>query len=247
MGGCGVLGPYVPMQVVKDEEVVKPRSECNDVERKKAQYDLVAKNIITSSLRMNEFFRISQCSSTKEMWEALEFTHEGTEDVKRLRKHSLIQEYELLRMQPGESIADVQKRFTHIVNHLTGLGKEFDREELNIKVLKCLDRSWQPKVTAISESRDLSKMSTGALFGKLMEHELELKRLKEQETVERKPKRLALKASEQNEINEEKEDVEDDETISLITKRYSKFLKKKSRDRNQQKRRYMIVFVLLSN
>ena len=80
-----------------------------------------------------------------------------------------------------------------------------------------------------------------------MEHELELKRLKEQETVERKPKRLALKASEQNEINEEKEDVEDDETISLITKRYSKFLKKKSRDRNQQKRRYMIVFVLLSN
>ena len=31
---------------------------------------------------------------------------------------------------------------------LTGLGKVFDREELNIKILKCLDRSWQPKVTA---------------------------------------------------------------------------------------------------
>ena len=132
----------------------------------------------------------------------------------------------------------MQKRFTHIVNHLTGLGNEFDREELNIKVLKCLDKSWQPKVTAISESHDLSKLSTTALFGKLMEHELELKRLKEQETVERKPKGLALKASEQNEINEEKEDVEHDETISLLAKRFSRFLKKKSRDRNQQKRRY---------
>ena len=167
----------------------------------------------------------------------MEVTHEGIEDVKRSRKHSLIQEYELFRMQPKESIANVQKRFTYIVNHLTGLGKEFDREELNIKVLKCLDRSWQPKVTAISESCDLSKLSTAALFGKLMEYELELKRLKEQETVERKPKGLALKASEQNEINEEK-DVEHDETISLLIKRFSRFLKKKSIDRNQQKRRY---------
>jgi len=42
---------------------------------------------------MNEFFRISQCNSAKEMWEVFEVTHEGTDDVKRSRKHSLIQEY----------------------------------------------------------------------------------------------------------------------------------------------------------
>ena len=40
-----VHGPYVPMQVVKDEEVVKPRSEWNETERRKAQHDLVAKDI----------------------------------------------------------------------------------------------------------------------------------------------------------------------------------------------------------
>jgi len=136
-----VHGPFVPMQVVKDETVAKPRSEWNESEKKKAQYDLVAKNIITSALTMNEFFKISQCNSDKEMWEVLKVTHEGTDDVKRSRKHSLIQEYELFRMQPEENIADVQKRFTHIVNHLTGLGKVFDKEDLNIKVLKCLDRS----------------------------------------------------------------------------------------------------------
>ena len=79
----------------------------------------------------------------------LEVTHEGTNDVKRARKHALIQEYELFRMQPGELIADMQKQFTHIVNHLIGLGNQFDKEELNIKILKCLDRSWQPKVTTI--------------------------------------------------------------------------------------------------
>ena len=141
-------------------------------------------------------------------------------------------------MQPKENIDDVHKRFTHIVNHLIGLGQVFDKEELNIKVLKCLDRSWQPKVTAISERRDLSKLSTVALFGKLMEHELELKRLKEQETVERKTKGLALKASVQNDSSEEAENAELDETLSLLTRKFSRFLKKKGRDRTQQKRRY---------
>ena len=91
---------------------------------------------------MDEFFRVSQCKSAKDTWEVLEVTYERTNDVKRARKHALIQEYELFKMQQGESIVDVQKRFIHIVNHLMGLGKEFNKEDLNIKVLKCLDRSW---------------------------------------------------------------------------------------------------------
>ena len=70
-------------------------------------------------------------------------------------------------MQLGENIADVQKRFTHIVNHLIGLGKQFDKEKLNIKILTCLDRSWKPKVTALSEIRDLTTLTTAALFGKM--------------------------------------------------------------------------------
>jgi len=83
-------------------------------------------------------------------------------------------------------------------------------------VLKCLDRSWQPKVTTISESRDLSKMSTAALFGKLMEHELEIKRLKEQETVEKRAKGIALKTSIEHDTSEEEENHEHDETLSLL-------------------------------
>jgi len=171
--------------------VDKPWSEWTDKEMRKAQYDCNAKNIITSSLSMGEFFRVSQCKNAKEMWDVLEVTHEGTSEVKRARKHALIQEYELFKMQKGESIAEVQKRFTHIVNHLMGLGKEFDKEELNIKVLKCLDRNWQPKVTAISESKHLSIITIVALFGKLREHEIEMQRLSELETSEKKVKPIA--------------------------------------------------------
>jgi len=108
------------------------------------------------------------------MWGILEVTHEGTNDVKMARKHALIQEYEIFIMQKRETISDVQKRFSHIVNHLMGPGKTFEEEELNIKILKCLDKTWQPKVTAISESKDLTSMSTTSLFGKLREYKLEM-------------------------------------------------------------------------
>ena len=87
----------------------------------------------------------------------------------------------MFRMKAEEKIYDVQKMFTHIVNHLIALGKVFEKEELNIKILKSLNRAWQPKVTTISESRDLTTMSMATLFGKLREHELELGRLKEEE------------------------------------------------------------------
>jgi len=73
-------------------------------------------------------------------------THVGTTNVKRARKYALIQEYELFRIHQEETIADVKKRFTLIVKHLIGPGKVFDKEELNIKILKCLDRSWNQRL-----------------------------------------------------------------------------------------------------
>jgi len=45
----------------------------------------------------------------------------------------------------------------------------FEKEELNIKVLKCLANNWWPKVTTMSKSKDLSTIPTTSLFGKLRE------------------------------------------------------------------------------
>ena len=101
--------------------------------------------------------------------------------MKRARNHALVQEYEMFRMPNGETIVEVQKRFIHIVNHPMSLGKMFEKEELNIKILKCFDRSWQPEVTTIFESKDLTSMTTTSLFGKLKEYELEMNRLNVQE------------------------------------------------------------------
>jgi len=151
-------------------------------------------------------------------------THEGTIDVKRVREHALIQEHELFKMQQGESMAQVQKRFTHIANHLIGLGKEFEKEELNIKVLKCLDKSWQPKVMTILKLGDHSTMIIDALFGKLRKHEIEMQRVNEQESSEKNVKTIALKSytKKSDEPNVEVVESNDNENLNVIVKRFGK-------------------------
>ena len=63
-----------------------------------------AKNIITSALGIDEYFRVSNCKNAKEMRDTLQVTHEDTTDVKRSRKNTLTHEYELFRMNQNETI-----------------------------------------------------------------------------------------------------------------------------------------------
>jgi len=56
---------------------------------------------------MDEFFIISQCNSASDMWNVLQVTHEGTNDVKRARKHAFIQKYELFKMLQRKTIIEV--------------------------------------------------------------------------------------------------------------------------------------------
>ncbi|GAV85732.1 zf-CCHC domain-containing protein/UBN2 domain-containing protein, partial [Cephalotus follicularis] len=71
--------------------------------------------------------------------------------------------YELFKMQPNESIKNLYNRFLDITNALFGLGKVFGKDELIRKLLRCLNDEWEPKVTAIEESKDL-KMDLPTCF-----------------------------------------------------------------------------------
>jgi len=142
----------------------------------------------------------------------------------------------MFRMLKGETIAEVQKRFTHVINHLMSLEKTFEKEELNIKILKCLDRSWQPKVTTISELKDLTSLSMAYLFGKLREHKLEMNRLNVEESEEKHVRSIALKAV-KHKSKQEPSDESDEENLSLLSRNFSKFLKR-NRNKDTNKERY---------
>jgi len=134
------IGSYIPTMVVGNTTMEKPREQWDEEERRRVQYNLKAKNIITSALGMDEYFRVPNCKKAKEMCDTLQVTHEGITDVKRSRLNTLTHEYKLFRMNQNETIQDMQKRFTHIRNHLASLGKIFPNEDLINKVLRYLSK-----------------------------------------------------------------------------------------------------------
>jgi len=67
------------------------------------------------------------------------------------------------------------------VNHLKGLRIVFEKEELNVKILKSLNRTWQPKVMTISKSKNLSFLTHVKLLGKLREYEMDVTSMVEEE------------------------------------------------------------------
>ena len=87
---------------------------------------------------------------------------------------------------------------------------------------------------AISVSKDLSIITTVALFGKLREHEIEMQRLSVLKTSEKKVKSIALKASSKTSDETEEEDVEcsDNENLNLLVKMFGKYLKRKGNKGN---------------
>jgi len=86
------------VNVVNGVGTAKLKNTYDEDDRKKILNEKKAINILQSALSMDEFFRISQCKSAKEIWDTLVETHEGTTEVKRSRLNTLSQEYEMFRM-----------------------------------------------------------------------------------------------------------------------------------------------------
>ena len=97
----------------------------------------------------NEYNRISQCKSDKEIWRLLEITHEGTNQVKE-SKINLFIVMNFFVMKDNETIVEMITRFTNIVNGLEALGKTYKEFEKVMKILRSLPSKWH---TSLHNSR----------------------------------------------------------------------------------------------
>ncbi|XP_050878341.1 uncharacterized protein LOC127082159 [Lathyrus oleraceus] len=129
--------------------IPKSESQWDDNDRKLWSHDWKAQSILISVLGVDEYYRVSYCETAKTMWVALEVAHEETNEVKQSRVNTLNREFKLFCMKHVETIVGMKKRFTHIINQLNDLGKPISNNIATNKVLRYLNREWQPKVTAI--------------------------------------------------------------------------------------------------
>ncbi|XP_038713422.1 uncharacterized protein LOC120007293 [Tripterygium wilfordii] len=94
------------------------------------------------------FEKISEATTSKEVWDNLAVIYKGVERVKKVRLQTLWGGFETVHMYEGETMTDYHSR-----------------------MLRSLTSSFEHVVTAIAESRDLDKMSVEELLRSLRVHE----------------------------------------------------------------------------
>ena len=68
--------------------------------------------------------------SAKKIWDRLEVTHKGTNQVKKSKINMLVHNYELFKMKLEESITQMFTHFTDIINGLKNLDKYYSNNNL---------------------------------------------------------------------------------------------------------------------
>ncbi|GAV92341.1 zf-CCHC domain-containing protein/UBN2 domain-containing protein [Cephalotus follicularis] len=130
-------------------------------------------------------------------------------------------------MNENEDIKSMFSRFTNIINALQALDKTYSNSEMVRKILRCLPRTWMPKVTAIEEAKNLNVLALEDLLGSLMTHELSMQKKDDDEEKEKKKKKIVALKSSQTEESEDDDD--DDEELAFITQKFKKFLASKKK------------------
>ena len=76
-------GPLIPTKVTENgTEVRKEPNEFNADDFKKMEKNAKAKKLLYFGLGPDEYTHISECESAKDIWDALQVAHEGTNQVK---------------------------------------------------------------------------------------------------------------------------------------------------------------------
>ena len=98
---------YVLPKILVDGIVqLKVKSFWIKEERKKHLLKSKVKWIITNSLTLNKYERISNCTTVKEVGDTLGVTYIGITQVKASKIHVLISQYETSKMEERKHIKD---------------------------------------------------------------------------------------------------------------------------------------------
>ena len=120
-------------------------------ERKNYETNAKAVNALLGSLTEPKFVKVMQLNTAKEIWDKIILSYEGDAKVKSAKMQTLRIQYENLKMNNEESIANFFLRLDDIVNRMRNLGETITESTLVEKVLRSLKAKFESKVSALEE------------------------------------------------------------------------------------------------
>uniref|UniRef100_A0A1S4CX45 Myosin-16-like n=1 Tax=Nicotiana tabacum TaxID=4097 RepID=A0A1S4CX45_TOBAC len=188
-------GPFVYTKTNGNPAITVPktRKEFKDADQKDIEKNFCAKKILVCGIGPDEYNRISACKSRRSG---------------KLSK----------QLNEGRRIhSGYAHSLTSIINELHSLGEIIPRNKLVRKILSVLPGSWESKVYAITEAKDLLKLTMDELVGNLKTYEMKKKKDNERREPKRE-KNLVLKTD--NDSGGE------DADMAYLTKKFQKMVRR---------------------
>ena len=129
----------------------------DDAKIKVANFNSKTLNALFSAVMNEEFKKISSTETAKEVWTILQTTYEGTKAIKDSKFQRLITSFEEIKMEEDESFDEFYAKLKDIVNSTFNLGETISEPKIVRNVLRSLLERFHAKITAIEESRILTK------------------------------------------------------------------------------------------
>ncbi len=116
-----------------------------------------ARNILLSGISRSDYDCVAHFRTAHEIWNALSNFHQGTNNIKELRRDIFKKEYVKFEMKPVEALDDYLSRFNKILSDTRSVDSFYDTNYPQSKIsrhfLNGLDMSiWEMKGTSIQES-----------------------------------------------------------------------------------------------
>nr|AAP53706.1 retrotransposon protein, putative, unclassified [Oryza sativa Japonica Group] len=158
---------------------VIPEAINTDALKTEFENNCKARNILSSGISRSDYDRVAHLETAHEIWNALKNFHQGTKNIKELRRDLFKKEYIKFEMKSGEALDDYLSRFNKILSDLRSVDSSYDanypQSEISRHFLNGLDMSiWEMKVTSIQESVNMSTLTLDSLYTKLKTREMNI-------------------------------------------------------------------------
>ena len=159
------------------EKPTTPVSEWSASQKEAAILNSKAMNAVFNAISMKEFRRISNVEVAHSAWKILQTVYKGTKVVKINKLQQLKTRFENIRVSDNESFDEFYAKFNDIVNSAYNLSEIYDQPKIVRKILRSLTEDFRPKVTIITESKDVDSIPVDELVGSLHSYKLDVPKI----------------------------------------------------------------------
>ncbi|XP_020872583.1 uncharacterized protein LOC110226192 [Arabidopsis lyrata subsp. lyrata] len=153
---------------------------------------------------------------------------EGTTSVKRTKLDMLASQFENLRMEEEENVADFSAKLCDISNESFALGKVYKDKKLVKKLKRSLPAKFESKISAVEEAHNLDEMAFDEFVGILQAFELS----KSYETKGKMKKVDEVKK--EVDIGVALKGTSTEDSMAMLSRQFTKYLKRKGKERKDR-------------